>query len=488
MINEKQKSDNRSSVYIFVLLVSSLFLFYDLFFGHITGNPKLLFSAFIFLALLLFSYLNISYVFLTTVFFLPVLIGQNSYQLNVGSFLRSFLPIGELYIDPFTLASMFLVFISAIELSKRLKSLVRVPLFFILSVAIILELSTFITSKYKLTGAVFELYLITGFMSYFLGYFLLGTKRGYLKLIFAALLSSIIPSAFAVYQLLSGDYLYEADSTLGRITGTFPHSNTYGSFLFVILTIALAAAFAVKAKTKKKETKKNSNARTMKWAFIFFIGALLLLTFSRTAWIGFALSVLAIAIMRPKIRIPIVLFGSLGLTILMFFEKFRDRIFGIFDHYMYDSLYGRYEIWDMAFYAARKKPMMGYGIGSFEEVIREVQGKETGNVYPHNDTVRFFLEGGFVGLFSYVLYMAGAIFYAAKSFFKYPKGNETMDFFGMKLDVDFKLLGMIPLMLFSIMVVISMVEAPSMDFVYQIFAWTMLGSWLGMNNNKLRKQ
>ncbi|NTU66614.1 MAG: O-antigen ligase family protein [Candidatus Moranbacteria bacterium] len=480
----EQEQGRKSPVYIYVLLVSAAFLFYNLFFGHISDNPKLLWGAFIFLALLLWAYLDVAYVFLATLFFLPVLIGQNNYQINIGSFLGSFLPISELYIDPFSLASLFLVFLSGIELLKRIKKLAQAPLFFILSLVIILELATFVTSKYKLTGAVFELYLLAGFMSYFLGYFLLVSKRNYLRLIFTALFSAIIPSIFAVYQLASGNYLYEGDSTLGRITGTFPHSNTYGSFLFIILTIALAASFAIRKKKPKKEKTESKNIRIMKWAFIFFMGALLLLTFSRTAWIGFALSVLAIAIMRPKIRIPIVLFGSLGITVLMFFEKFRDRIFGIFDHYMYDSMYGRYEIWDMALYAARKKPMMGYGIGSFEEVIREVQGKETGNVYPHNDTVRFFLEGGLAGVFSYLLYMAGAIFYAAKSFLKYPKGDETIDFFGTELTVDFKLLGMIPLMLFAIMVVISMVEAPSMDFVYQIFAWTMLGSWLGMNRKQ----
>jgi hypothetical protein len=141
----------------------------------------------------------------------------------------------------------------------------------------------------------------------------------------------------------------------------------------------------------------------------------------------------------------------------------------------------------LAIFAAKKKPLIGYGIGSFEDVIRSVQGKETGNVYPHSDAIRFFLEGGIIGIAGYLFYILGAIYYAIRSYFRYPKSIESLEFFGRQLEVNFKLLGIIPLLLFGIMVIISLAEAPSMDFVYQILAWTLLGSWLGMSQEHWRK-
>lgn len=489
MASDKQKrkgSDHpavpRSAVYVFALLGAAAILLYGLLFGHLAGNPNLIIGSLILLFLLIWAYADVRKLFGGLIFIIPILIGNSSYQINIGVFLRNILPIIDLYVDPFSLLSMFLVFLGIVEISKRLPLIAETPLSRILLISAAIALLTFGFSEYKQSGAVFFLYLMTGFVSYFLGYFLMGDRKGYLGLIAVMVASFAIPSFFAAYQLATGNYLYENDSTLGRITGTFPHSNTYGSFIFVILTVTLMAYLSISRPRKGKAPERGYGSWDIAaWVLMGYMLILLLLTFSRTAWIGFALSCLIAVAFRPKLRIPSVLLGSSGLAVLMAIGRFRDRIMGIFDHYMYDSMYGRREIWDMALFAAKKKPYLGYGIGSFEEVIKEVQGKETGNVYPHNDTIRFFLEGGLAGVFSYLLYMAGAIFYAAKSFLRYPKGIAKEKFLGSVWEIDFKLLGIIPLALFSIMVVISLVESPSMDFVYQIFAWTLLGSWLGMS-------
>jgi len=37
------------------------------------------------------------------------------------------------------------------------------------------------------------------------------------------------------------------------------------------------------------------------------------------------------------------------------------------------------------------------------------------------------------------------------------------------------------------MIIISLVESPSMDFIYQILSWTLLGSWLGASEKYWRK-
>lgn len=483
MPDSEQNLNKRAKIYIYLAMVFCVLIIYAAVFGHIGGNPRLIFGSFMLLVLLFFSYFSVSGVFLGLIFLIPFLIGTDAYQVNIGSFLQNFIPIHDLYINPFSIACLAIVFYAGMELLKKGRKIFHIPLVFILAISVILSLAIFWASEYKIDGLVFELYLIAGFMSYFLGYIFLGNKRGYLKLLSVIILSSIIPAIFAFSQLIMGDYLYEGDSGLGRIRASFPHSNTFGSYLFVVITVMAVAFFAVKFKNQNKEKK---TIAFSKISLVAVLSLFLVFTYSRTAWIGVALSLAAIAVIRPYFRIPLIYFGSLAASLVLIFEKTRERIFGIFDRHMFDSLYGRYEIWNMAIFQAKKNPVFGYGIGTFENMIRQVQGKETGNVYPHNDCIRFFLEGGLLGLALYFLYMMGAIYYSLKSYLKYPKGEQKIHFLGADLSVDFKMLGIIPLLLFAIMVPISFVEAPSMDFVYQIFAWTILGSWLGMNRESAK--
>ncbi|HRZ95877.1 MAG TPA: O-antigen ligase family protein [Candidatus Moranbacteria bacterium] len=476
MADLNQKTEQRSKVYICALFVFVLFFLYSVIFGYSAQNPRLVAGALIFMAVLLFSYFSASNVFLALVFFIPYLIGADAYQINIGSFLQNFISVKDLYINPFSLSCLVILFFAGIELIKKRGLLFKIPLSFVLPASAILSLVIFLQSKYKMDGLVFELYLISGFAAYFLGYLFMGKKEKYLELLSIVVLSSIIPAVFAISQLLMGDYLYEGDSGLGRIRGTFPHSNTFGSYLFVVLTVAAVAFFSVK---KKSAGNRKNIEKFLKFIPLAILFLFLILTYSRTAWIGFALSLLAIGLVRPYFRIPLVYLGSLAAALVLVFEKTRERIAGIFESHMFDSMYGRREIWDMALFAAKKSPIFGYGIGTFENTIRNVQGKESGNVYPHNDFIRFFLEGGILGIVLYFLYMLGAIYYSVKSYIRYPKGKEEIYFWGKNFSIDFKMLGMIPLLLFTIMIPISLVEAPSMDFVYQIFAWTILGSWLG---------
>lgn len=474
------KSTKSSAVYAYLLLAAVLFFFYVLILSNIAHNFKLVLGVFLFLALLAFSFYRTRYVFLGLIFLLPVLIGMDRYQMNIGAFFQIFFPLEELYINPFSLACLFIVFLSLVEIIKKGFGAAKIPLFFIISIVIFLSLVSFFLSEYKLQGMAFELYFISGFAAYFLGYLFLGTPKGYLKTIYIIVLSSVIPAVYGLVQLATGSYFFETDSTLGRIQGTLPHSNTFGSFLFVVLAVYLFILFGIKNK------KAGKNITIARIAPFLVLIPLLLFTYSRTAWIGFAISLCVLALMKPFLRLPVAYLGSLSVAVMLLVKKTRVRILGIFERYMFDSLYGRFEIWDMALFEAKKNLLTGYGIGSFEEVIKNAQGKETGNVYPHNDAIRFLLEGGIFGLFSFILYMAGAIYYAAKSFFRYPRKLEEITFGKSVLEVNFRFLGAIPLLLFGTMVIISFVEAPSMDFIYQIFSWTLLGSWLGMSQKYIK--
>lgn len=480
-----EKTNQKPIFYIIAMMLVLLSLMFFVLSGH-SLDYRIATVSLLAIIGLVCCYYNTAAVFLAIIFILPVIIGADRYQINAGFFLPNTFSTSGFFINPFSLLCFFLIFLAGIEFFRKKFSFFQMPLSIILPIVALISLLSFTQLENKFSGIVYELYLLAGFAAYFLGYHLLGNKKKYLCTLLIIVFSSAIPVIYAFYQVVIGDFMFENDSNLPRIDSTFPHPNTFGSFLFVVLAVSLILFFAIKLINHHRSVQYRlfQALSLLPFAFIF---PLFILTYSRTAWFGFFFSALIAAFFRPALRFPAIYGGALAAFAMVLFEKTRERIVGIFEHHMFDSMYGRQEIWDMAIYAALKKPFLGYGMGSFGEVIQTTQGKETGNIYPHNDSIRFFVEAGIVGFLGFVLYMVGAIYYALKSFLKYGDRKETVKIFGYEFTVDYKFLGLIPFCLFASMAVISFVEAPSMDFVYQILAWTILGSWLGLNE-KLRSK
>ena len=481
MIISKENIVGRSWIYALVLLVLPLLAIYGIIFGHMDFNSGTILGIFAVLVLSALAFWDAPKVFLGIIFFLPFLIGADKFQINIGSYVRSFFPVGDIYVNSFSLSCLFIVIAASVEFFRRNFHILGMPLFRVIVLTLVFAGLSFGFSDYKNVGLVFALYLLAIFSAYLLGFLFLGSLKKFFSLMAVMIFSSIVPLTFGFYQLIAGDYIFEGDSTLGRIRGTFPHSNTFGSYLYVIIVVFLVVFLAVKALSRKGKSVPGELYKFRSAGGVFFLGLVLalVLTYSRTAWAGLVMSAAILAYYARGLRFPVFYFGTLAVFLAMIFEKTRERITGVLDRHMFDSLYGRMETWDMARFASLKKPLLGYGIGSFEDVIRGVQGKETGNVYPHNDSVRIFLEGGLLGFLSFVFYMLGAIFWSWKSFSKCPKGTQEVEIFGRIFLLEAKTLGILPLLLFVPMAVIGLVEAPSMDFVYQIFSWTILGSWLG---------
>jgi O-antigen ligase len=267
------------------------------------------------------------------------------------------------------------------------------------------------------------------------------------------------------------------DTTLPRLTTVFDHPNKFASYLFVILGIYLISYLSIKNNKKSKYP-------LLKLLPFLVLGLFLLLTFSRTSWIVFAFIICVVIFLKKEFRLPTIYLGSLLIFLSLFVQKIRERILGIFVRQYHDTLSGRMETWDMAWFGFKKNYWFGYGPGSFREVIKVVSGTDVGNFYPHSDAALFLLEGGIIGLISYLIYLFFALYSAFISYYKYPKGSEKILFAKKELTVDFKFLGFIPFLLFLVMLPYSFAETPALDFIYQVYAWILLGSWLGLVNNK----
>ncbi len=476
---EKKKSKNK--YYFLAIVIFTLLFFYLLITGRFFLDFQSVLLFFVFLIILFASFFKTAETFLFLIFLAPVMIGLDGYQINIGAFFEN-LGVKDLYINPFSLLCLLITFLGAVELLKNGKRIFQIPLMIIIPIAIILNSVSLFNAGYLDAKLVFWLYFLAPFFAYFLGFLLLGSKGKYFKLLITVILSAIIPLVVASKQLIMKHFLFEADTALPRLQGTFPHSNTFGSFLSVVATVYLVTYLSASFTSKKR----NKNKKY--WLIPFLILLLfLVLTYSRVALAGLVVAVIILALVKVDFRKP-ASWGAGGiLGILLLFERTRERLFSIFKREMFDSLRGRLEIWDIALFKFRTNIFSGYGIGSFEEVIKEARGRETGNVYPHNDSIRFLLEGGIIGFMGYVLYMLGALFYAFKSYLKYPKARWKKKFFKSQFFLRIKLLGACSLILFVAMLVTSFLEAPSMDFTYQIIAWTILGSWLGTFEKRNKK-
>ncbi len=472
--------NNQSPMYVFFLLCFAVAFLLIAFFYPSFLQLNFLLGGLAFSMLLVFCFLKIEWMVLTLIFFLPALGGLESYQIDISPFLQ-FIGMSQKYqIDLFLLSRIFIFFIAGIEIIRRGFSVFKTPLFFALAFSAVLSIPSFIFSEYKIFGlAYYWFFLVSAFGAYFLGYFLFGTKKGYLKIIFATLLSTIIPILVGIKQIALGEFFMSSDTTLPRLQTVFDHPNKFASYLFVILGVYLISYLTIQI------NKSAARNRSLSLLPFIVLGLFFLLSFSRASWIIFALMVFIIAILKKEIRFPAIYLGSLLVFLSLFIGKVRERILGIFVRQYGDTLSGRMETWDMAWFEFKKNIWTGYGPGSFKEVLKITSGTDIGNFYPHSDAVLFLLEGGILGLFSYLIYILFALYYSFTSYWHYPKGLEKIQFFQRELTVDFKLLGFIPFLLFLVMIPYSFAETPALDFMYQFYAWVLLGSWLGLaNKNK----
>src|SRR5262249_59774304 len=99
----------------------------------------------------------------------------------------------------------------------------------------------------------------------------------------AALASAVVPVLVAARQSLHGAGAINAEG-LDRIRGTFQHSNPFASYLMLMITLAVAIFPHVERRWK-----------FVLAPYILASGALLVLTYTRGAWVALFASLIVIA-------------------------------------------------------------------------------------------------------------------------------------------------------------------------------------------------
>ncbi len=226
------------------------------------------------------------------------------------------------------------------------------------------------------------------------------SKKDFKKLLLAILISAFLPIIFGVYQFIFNIGFQDNSVSIPRIFGTFSHPNVFSMYLFGIISLAFLYIFTVA---------ENKKARFFCGLFVLVNTIILLLTYTRIAWIALLFFIGVLGVMRfrkliiPLIIIPILLFA--------FSPEFQKRISETINPSADSSIVWRENLWKDAINKtiADKDTLTGSGINTFPIISQSARGIALGSNESHNDFVKFFIEGGLLGLGVFIIYLGTII-------------------------------------------------------------------------------
>lgn len=216
------------------------------------------------------------------------------------------------------------------------------------------------------------------------------------RTLFLALFSSaILPILFGIYQFVNGIGLEDENVSIPRIFGTFSHPNVFSLYLATLagITILFLLSFTKDLKEKMWSV-----------AFLLILSLTLLLTYTRIGWIALFLFLVLVALYRFRLAlVPLLLIPMLLYAVV---TPIRDRVDESLTPTVDSSLTWRQGIWHDTItltLADSNRSLYGYGMNTFPLVSESLRGMRLGSNDSHNDFVKFFVEGGYIGLILFLL-------------------------------------------------------------------------------------
>jgi putative inorganic carbon (HCO3(-)) transporter len=230
-------------------------------------------------------------------------------------------------------------------------------------------------------------------------------ERAVSNILFVAGLIALdaILQRFSGRDLMRGKELVQLINGMPAVTGPFNHYNDLASYLIVVIALLIAILVS------NRLTKLSQLTLTL---LGIFLGASLILTFSRGAWIGFVLSLfLMLFLSRNYIKIiPLIVISTL---FLLFLPGVRERFAFTFQD---TGDADRLIVWGAALRMISENPFLGKGIGTFMDYFHAY----VPNLYvqyAHNCFLQIWAETGIFSLLSF-LFFVGAILYKGAQGFK----------------------------------------------------------------------
>ena len=151
-------------------------------------------------------------------------------------------------------------------------------------------------------------------------------------------------------------------------------------------------------------TKDNATLPLILYGALGLLLILLFLTFARVAWLITFLFILGLAFFRYRaLLLPLII---LPLFLLFVSPAFQDRVAESFSPDPDSSIVWRQTLWSDVITKTFQddRALLGSGINTFPLFTSTVRDSVAGSNDAHNDFVKFFIEGGIVGLVVLLLF------------------------------------------------------------------------------------
>ena len=233
-------------------------------------------------------------------------------------------------------------------------------------------------------------------------------------------ISAIFPCIDALHQFASGNTFNRPGSSFDSVTGPFPHPNYFAFYLVVAITITTIAFLEARSRIERIATALSLGLATV----------CLALTYTRSAWVGLAVVLVVLALLRDRRII-----AWAGLTLIIASIAFPATREGVQERFgalggtqtngseSDESWAWRTGQWERMVPYGFASPMTGEGFGSYSRVTFKEFGSRD-PVYStvlvpsdplhsprgflaHNDYVKMFVEMGFPGLILWIGVLAG---------------------------------------------------------------------------------
>ncbi|HEV8701451.1 MAG TPA: O-antigen ligase family protein [Candidatus Polarisedimenticolia bacterium] len=221
-----------------------------------------------------------------------------------------------------------------------------------------------------------------------------------------------------LWQVATWNLTYQFNG-MPRIPGGHGYPNAFAMFLVLCIMASLLM-------TSRSRV---AGRTALSMATLGPLFALLLFTFSRTGWIVLLACLITCWLMLGKKLASSLLLWSLFLGLL---SSYLVPI--VMNRFQPDSsYYQRFVLARIGWDLFKDAPLMGHGVGSFQVMSREFLGTVVERhgvplgLVPHNDVIRFMVEGGLVGLALYFGVLARC---ASIGWHLFRSGDERNRLFG----------------------------------------------------------
>lgn len=227
-------------------------------------------------------------------------------------------------------------------------------------------------------------------------------------------ISMLVSAAFGILQFTFNLSTFEVGGYLnrGRVYATFENPNYWGAAVNLIIYFPLISLI------ENKKDRKSINI-----VIFIILLANLVLSFTRGSWLGFALGLLFLAIIRYRkwlLALPFIAGGAMLLPFI------RDRLLSILQ--FKDTTLGRIKLWKTGWYMFKDHFWTGVGNGNFLTNYPEyIKKHPTLTVYKdqasvHNSYLKMFAELGifggliFTGIYGMMFYMSISLLKKTKKY------------------------------------------------------------------------